>query len=197
MSNNIHMRKFNTFASHYLEGSSEQTFSYAINVSDVSDFKIIAPRWAYYRISGLKVTYLPHQSRPVANPVLPYDTFTPANTATSCPPMSVLWTSSEQSLSANDIQGSPTARVFLQGTRWSMFRKLKLPLIVGAQGNTGVDIKLPNRRTLVSTSDSDIKWGSIYYSLHGIDGDALDNNSVIALSFTFQYTFYVTFVKAI
>lgn len=185
------------FEAHYLEDDGDQYFSKAININNVPELSGITSRWAYYRVNAVKVEYLPHQQRCFANPVANYSSFTPANIATSNPPMSVMFTSSEQAMTAQQITSSPSCKTFLQGSRWSMYRKIKLPLIVGAQGNTGVDIKLPSRRTLVSTFDLDIKWGSIYFFVHDVDQDFLDNNDRQPLSFTFKYTYYVTFVKAI
>lgn len=134
--------------------------------------------------------------RSIANPVPSYSSFTPTNISTAQPPMCVFWTSSEQAQEEDAINNSPSSKTFMQGSYWKMYRKIKLPLIVGAQGNTGVDVKMPNVRTLVSTADSDIKWGTIYTSILDVDQDFLDNNDRQPMSYTHKFTLYVTFVKA-
>ncbi len=84
----------------------------------------------------------------------------------------------------------------MQGSYWKMYRKIKLPIIVGAQGNTSVDVKMPSRRTLISTLDKNIKWGSIYTRILDVDQDTFDQNDRYPMSYTHKFTIYCTFVKA-
>lgn len=182
--------------SFYPETDAENKKLFAISANDFPTFNSIKNRWLYYRVNAIKIEYFPHQNRSIANPVPSYSTFPVQNITTAQPPITVLFTSSEKALDAKQIGDSPSSKTFMQGNYWKMYRKIKLPLIVGAQGNTGIDVKMPSRRTLVSTEDSNIKWGSIYTNILDVDQDFTDNNDRQPMSYTHKFTLYVTFVKA-
>lgn len=172
--------------------STNEMTSYALNVKDVADATFFSS-WTHYKLNAVKVEYYPHQQRPIANPVELYSTFTPANIATSTPPMFYRWTDSPIIMPHDMITTSPGTKFVNQGSNWRTYRKLRLPIVTSAQaGDHTTDIEL-YKNPWISTADIDVKYGSFYLGVENVDSDTFDNNQKIGLGYTLRFTYYVSF----
>jgi len=137
----------------------------SIVVSEFSDAtKSIFKEFRKYKVSAAKLTMLPLTGRAIANRV---DHVTTDVTL----PLMFKFMSSEQALNNPTLISDPSVRTLPYGRTINLYRKVRTPLVVGAQHDSArVDI-FPRTAPWISTEDINVSHGSFCFATPNYPGE--------------------------